>query len=248
MNQCNHCGATIKDTAVFCRYCGQKVSKKNGLDTNQMSAEQFYVMSEKIKSTINDLTEAYAKGIVEKNTQCEALREKADNEAAQLRSNLEKLRAEFEDLKKEKESMDKLVATLAAEKQGLLAELQKGKSAQDEAGSNVAPLLMTNESTQSIVFTQDNMAIQEETVKICDENALEQKGKKISEKKRRKSTESQVISQKETAPKSANVKKNTVEEQDTVTATTKKTENCSKCNAKTDPEMLFCAECGEKLR
>ncbi|MEG2164849.1 MAG: zinc ribbon domain-containing protein [Ruthenibacterium sp.] len=254
MIKCNYCGAMLKDTAAFCRYCGKRTTQKSEIDTSQLTAEQFYVMSEKIKSTISDLTQAYAKGITEKNVQFEALKEKTDLENAQLCSSLEKMRAEFEDMKKEKASMDRLVATLAAEKQGLMAELQKMKAAQDEAESQAAAALAAAEKAdvepdvQEPVIAQETAAESqpEEPQESKEEKPAEKSAEKPAEKKRRKAAPKQAKNQKEAVSETLPSVPEIAPETDAVSAA--QSGKCPKCGAATDSEMAFCTECGESLQ
>ncbi|MEG2673091.1 MAG: zinc ribbon domain-containing protein [Ruthenibacterium sp.] len=254
MIKCNYCGAMLKDTAVFCRYCGQRTTQKSEIDTSQLTAEQFYVMSEKIKSTISDLTQAYAKGITEKNVQFEALKEKTDLENAQLCSSLEKMRAEFEDMKKEKAAMDRLVATLAAEKQGLMAELQKMKAVQDEAESQAAAALAATEKLDVEPDVQEPVIAQETVVESQPEEPQEIKEEKPAEKsaeepmgkKRRKAAPKQAKNQKEAVSETSLSALELAPETDAVSAA--QSGKCPKCGAATDSEMAFCTGCGEPLR
>lgn len=232
MITCLNCGTLLKDDALFCKSCGKRLADlQPAAPLVAISTEEFEAQTRSLQEACAALAKAYCDGMTAKSTQIATLESEREAEKTRLMEAEQNVRKELEALKSENDALTITLSRTVAEGDASRRDAEELRKQLNDAQAQIATL-----QEEVRVALQASEALRQEMAKatLATETVTEAASETVEPEVKAEDAQ-------EGKPETAEASETQNEE--------KTTEGrCPGCGAKIDDDMLFCGECGARLK
>lgn len=238
MITCLNCGTLLKDDALFCKSCGKRLADlQPAAPLVAISTEEFEAQTRSLQEACAALAKAYCDGMTAKSTQIATLENERAAEKTQLMEAEQNVRNELKALKSENDALTFTLSRTVAEGDASRRDAEELRKQLSDAQAQIVTL---QEEVRVAVQASEALRQEMEKATLTAETVTE-------------ATPEMVAPDPEPEPE---VKAEDTQETEPETAEASEMQNekdaaegcCSGCGAKIDNDMLFCGECGARLK
>lgn len=240
MITCLNCGTLLKDDALFCKSCGKRLADlQPAAPLVAISTEEFEAQTRSLQEACAALAKAYCEGMTAKSTQIATLESEREAEKTRLIEAEQNVRNELEALKSENDALTITLSRTVAEGDASRRDAEELRKQLNDAQAQIATL---QEEVRVAVQASEALRQELEKATLTAETVTE-------------ATPETVAPDLEPEPE-PEVKAEDTQESEPETAEAPEMQNekeategcCPGCGAKIDDDMLFCGECGARLK
>lgn len=232
MITCLNCGTLLKDDALFCKSCGKRLADlQPAAPLVAISTEEFEAQTRSLQEACTALAKAYCDGMTAKSTQIATLESEREAEKTRLMEAEQNVRKELEALKSENDALTITLSRTVAEGDASRRDAEELRKQLNDAQAQIATL-----QEEVRVALQASEALRQEMAKatLTTETVTE--------------AASETVEPEVKAEDAQENKPETAEASETQNEEKASKGYCPGCGAKIDDDMLFCGECGARLK